>query len=49
MFAADHGRGASGTSGDARQFPDVLLPVALWIEKESIYDSTERQHQLVQK
>jgi hypothetical protein len=37
------------TSGNACRFTDVLLPMALWIEKESIYDYCERRHQLVQK
>ncbi len=34
---------------ETSRFADVLLPAALWVEKEGVYGQTERRYQLVEK
>jgi len=34
---------------ETAEYADVLLPAALWIEKEGVYGQTERRYQLVQQ
>ncbi|MCH8839152.1 MAG: nitrate reductase [Planctomycetes bacterium] len=34
---------------ETSRFADVLLPTALWVEKEGVYGQTERRYQLVEK
>jgi len=34
---------------ETAQMADVLLPAALWVEKEGVYGQTERRYQLIEK
>ncbi len=34
---------------ETAQLADVLLPAALWVEKEGVYGQTERRYQLIEK